>query len=74
MTLEKDIPGFGDYNVRTDRLQVIRQPSEPDQAETWVIVPHDDRPALTTCPCCSKLFETAKAAKLIANIVYPLAS
>lgn len=66
MTLEKDIPGFAGTNVRSDRLQV--QPYEADHAEMWAIVPHDDRPTLTTCPCCGKLFETSKAAKLIASI------
>jgi hypothetical protein len=32
------------------------------------------RPVLTMCPCCDKTFSTARAAKLVCNALYPMAS
>jgi len=70
MTLENDIPGFGGANVRSDRLQVVRRPNG-----FWSVVPHAaDQAQIDDCPCCDKPLLSSRAAKLIANIVYPLAS
>ena len=38
----------------------------------WVIVPHDGRPQIATCPCCDKVFNTEQSAALIADAVYPI--
>lgn len=69
--MSDEIPGWDGYNVRTDRTQVVRQFLN-DVGEHWVIVPHDERPAVALCPCCDRPFRTARAAKLVCNIIYPL--
>jgi hypothetical protein len=33
---------------------------------------HPKKPTIVTCPCCSKPFATARAAKLVANAMWPL--
>lgn len=68
--MSDEIPGWDGYNVRTDRTQVVRQ--HDTKGECWVIVPHDERPAITLCPCCDRVFRTARAAKLVCNAIYPL--
>jgi hypothetical protein len=38
---------------------------------TYYVKPPDDRPLITTCPCCSVAFPTPRAAKMAANALYP---
>lgn len=66
--MTEDVPGFGSYTVRTDRLQVVATPD----GRAWIILPHDDRPAVDQCPCCNRPLLSARAAMLVANAVYPL--
>ena len=70
MSQADDPPGWDGYNVRTDRTQVIRQ--HGPNGEHWVIVPHDDRPAVDMCPYCFQPLATAHFAKVVCNFVYPL--
>lgn len=32
---------------------------------------HPRKPSIVICPCCSKPFATARAAKLVANVMWP---
>jgi hypothetical protein len=41
-------------------------------ANWYVIAPGRDE--IHRCPCCNKLFNTARSAKLVANAIYPPAS
>jgi hypothetical protein len=69
MIEEKDIAGYNDQNVRSDRLAIVQD----DETGHWAIVP-PHRARIDVCPCCDKPFQTSRAAKLVANIVYPFAS
>jgi len=40
--------------------------------QTWLILPADDRPAISICPCCDKPFASQRAAMLVADEVYPM--
>jgi hypothetical protein len=33
---------------------------------------HPIKPSIVTCPCCSKPFATSRAAKLVANAMWPI--
>ena len=37
----------------------------------WLILTGDERPPLTSCPCCKKPFRTRCAAERVANAIYP---
>jgi hypothetical protein len=53
--------------LRTDGLRV-----SATRENTWVVVPTDDRAAVTTCPCCVKPMVTREAAQRVADAVYPM--
>jgi hypothetical protein len=63
--MEDDVPGW-DGNRRADGMFVGKTLSG-----IWIAKPPDDRPAIVDCPCCKKEFATARAAKLVADAVYP---
>jgi len=65
MTEQDELPRW-DGTMRWDRLFVA-----VSVEGTWVVFPHDGRPAITTCPCCRKPFATKRAAMLVADAVYP---
>lgn len=39
--------------------------------DTWRVISPDRRPMLRGCPCCGAVLRSEKAAKLVANHVYP---
>lgn len=53
--------------LRSDGMRIVK----PADQEFYVIAPHDGRPRIATCLCCKLPFETERAAKLVANAVYP---
>jgi hypothetical protein len=63
--MEDDVPGW-DGNRRADGTFVGKKLSA-----IWIIKPPDDRPAIVHCPTCGKEFKTARAAKRVADAVYP---
>lgn len=40
--------------------------------EEWIILAGDDRPAISHCICCGKPLITERAAKFVADAVYPV--
>lgn len=52
---------------RSDGLAVVAG------GDAWIIMPRDDREPIDACPCCGAPMRTARAARLIADAVYPLA-
>jgi hypothetical protein len=61
-----DVPGWTD-STRDDGMVVAIA-----FAGTWYVKPPDDRPSITTCPCCGTTFPTARTAKMAANALYPV--
>jgi hypothetical protein len=41
------------------------------QEANWIVLV-EGKPALTQCPCCSRLMHSASAAKRVCDAVYPL--
>lgn len=64
---EIEVPGW-DGATREDGMTVA------SSIEGFVVFPPDTRPTITECPCCDKPFKTARAAKLVADAVYPRAT
>jgi hypothetical protein len=54
-------------NTRVDDLVTVRQ----DDDGAWIAVHACGWPAVRNCPCCGKLFPTARAAQIVADLVYP---
>ena len=69
--MSDDPPGWDGYNVRSDRVQVVRQ-YDINNVEHWVIVPPDERDAILLCPYCDLPMRTELAAKRVCEAVYPL--
>jgi hypothetical protein len=42
--------------------------------EGWVVIPHDERPAVDRCPCCNCPLESERAAQVVADVLFPVAS
>lgn len=53
-------------NRREDGLTVV------EGIEGWMIMPTEGGPTMTVCPCCDKAFQNARAARLVADLVYPI--
>jgi hypothetical protein len=53
-------------NKREDGMLVA------EAIDGWIVLPHDDRSAISACPCCSRPFKTARSAQKAADEVYPL--
>lgn len=62
------MPDWNENNWRRDGLTVV----ESVESGRWIILPGDDKPAMAICPCCGIPFGSQRAAKLIADKVYPL--
>jgi len=56
-------------NLRRDGLAI-----KADASGNWIVLPADDRAAVSTCPCCAKPLATPRAARLVADAVYPMHS
>jgi len=55
-------------NLRRDGLAI-----KADGTGNWIVQPADDRAPISICPCCDKPFATPRAARLVADAVYPMA-
>jgi hypothetical protein len=62
---EDDVPGW-EGNRRDAAMTVAKTLSA-----VWIVRPGDGRPVIAYCPCCGADFKTARAAKLVADAVYP---
>lgn len=66
MAMESDeVPGWTG-NKRDDGMAVAIALNG-----TFYVKPPDERWTITICPCCDKAFQTARAAKMVANAIYP---
>jgi hypothetical protein len=63
--MEDDIPGWEGLD-RGDAMMVAKTAEA-----TWIIMPPDARPVIRFCPCCTRPFRTAFAAKRTADALYP---
>lgn len=63
--MASDVDGW-DGERRSDGMAVVR-----GVMETWIVQPADGRASIVDCPCCDKPFATARAAKLVADALYP---
>jgi hypothetical protein len=54
-------------NTRDDGVMV----AGPMPLGGWMVLPGDGRPPILCCPHCGKPMETARAARLVADAVYP---
>jgi hypothetical protein len=55
-------------HARVDGVVTVRQ----DDDGRWIAVHAGGWPAVKNCPCSGKLFPTARAAQIVADLVYPL--
>lgn len=53
-------------NKREDGLSVV------EGVEGWIVLTPEGGEAMAICPCCEKPFLTDKAARLVADLVYPI--
>lgn len=53
---------------REDGLMVMVRPD----GEGWIILPRDDSPAVTECPCCGTRLLSRSHARLAADARFPL--
>ena len=54
-------------SCRIDGLKVMRTPED-----RWLIMPRSEGLPVAECPCCNKPFATEKAARLCAEILFPI--
>lgn len=54
-------------NQREDGLSVVESLDNH-----WIIMTREGGPAMAICPCCEKPFLNARAARLVADTVYPV--
>jgi hypothetical protein len=66
MPTQDEFPHWDD-TVRRDGVSV------QSAIDRWVVV-SPDRPNILSCPCCNKPFVSERAAKLVADAMYPMAS
>jgi len=59
---------WNDDNTRVDGVRIMRHPHD---ANAWIIVAHEGA-SVDECPCCGKPMISTKAARLVADIVYPV--
>jgi hypothetical protein len=62
-----DLFDWPDPTMRRDGLTVTQ-----GESGGWHILPRDARPVISQCPCCDKPLPTARAARLVADHVYPI--
>lgn len=54
--------------TRCDGVKIEMNPMDCD---TWVVIA-DGTNSISTCPCCDKPLATLRAARMVADVVYPV--
>jgi hypothetical protein len=54
---------------RADGIKIVRH---PEDAGAWIVVAPGG--SIDECPCCGKVMLSPRAARLVADIVYPMAA